>query len=124
MNSRAKNWAFTINNYITDDLERLEDLGRRVGQDIQYMILGKEVGEEGTPHLQCYVQFMNRLRMSQVKNFVGARAHVEVARGSPNQNYIYCSKDGDFQEFGTRTTTGMGLSSRKGAYPLWFWVDV
>lgn len=122
--SRAKNWCFTINNYTADDCHRLEDLGRRIESDIQYLIVGREAGEEGTPHLQCYVQFKKRLRFSQVKNFVGPRAHIALARGTPSHNYIYCSKDGDYEEFGTITTQGIGLSGRKGAYPLWFWADI
>lgn len=125
MNSRQKNWCFTVNNYTTDDLERLEELGRRIETDIQYLIIGREIGDDNqTPHLQCFIQFKKRLRFSQVKNFVGQRAHIEAARGTSGQNFAYCSKDGDYEEFGTRTTAGMGLSGRKGAYPLWFWSDI
>jgi hypothetical protein len=125
MNSRQKNWCFTINNYTTDDLERLQDLGRRITTDIQYLIIGKEIGEDNqTPHLQCFIQFKKRLRFLQVKNFVGQRAHIEAARGTSGENFVYCSKDGDYEEFGTRTTAGIGLSARRGAYPIWFWADI
>jgi hypothetical protein len=89
-------------------------LGQTIQTEIQYLIIGKEIGEENNiPHLQCFVQFKKRLRFSQVKNFVGPRAHIEVARGSSGENFVYCSKDGDYQEFGTRTTAGIGLSSRR-----------
>jgi hypothetical protein len=89
-----------------------------------YLIIGFEVGDQGTPHLQCYAQLKKRLRFGQVKQIFGRRIHLDRCRGSPAANYAYCSKDGSFEEYGTRTTTGMGLSARKGAYPLWFWVDI
>lgn len=65
-------------------------------------MIGKEQGEEGTPHLQGYIVFKNKKRFSTVKQFVGARAHVEPKskRSTPTEASDYCKKDGDYQEFG------------------------
>jgi hypothetical protein len=38
--------------------------------------------------------------LSQLKDKLSSRAHLEVARGSPESNKEYCSKEGDFVEFG------------------------
>ena len=34
-----------------------------------------------------------------------AAVHVEASRGSDDDKYNYCYKEGDYSEFGTRTTT-------------------
>ena len=52
MNLRAKNWCFTINNPTEEDnYEKLKDSGY-----LQYIIVGHETGEDGTPHFQGYIQ--------------------------------------------------------------------
>jgi hypothetical protein len=61
----------------------------------QKYIIGKEVGEQGTPHLQCFFQFKHQQRFSTLKNAVPT-GHWEVAKGSVQQNYTYCSKEGDY----------------------------
>ena len=74
----------------------------------KYWCFGKEVGESGTPHLQGYLEFRNthRLRISAcVTKLVGIGidgCHVEIARGTAQQNIDYCSKDGAFIEGGDR----------------------
>lgn len=97
--SYQKNWCFTLNNYSEDDLEKYENLGQQTSTTIQYLIYGKEVGENGTPHLQGFVQFKKRLRIRQVKDYLGSRVHVEPANGTPAQNQVYCQKEEDFVEF-------------------------
>lgn len=64
------------------------------------MVIGKEVGAEGVPHLQGYVCFKTKLRFNVVKKML-PRAHLEVMRGTPQQASDYCKKDGDFAERGT-----------------------
>ena len=67
-------------------------------------VLGKEVGENGTPHLQGYFEFDNsmKLRISAAQNriqLLGLEGyHLEIARGTAQQSITYCSKDGDFFE--------------------------
>lgn len=97
----ARNWCFTINNYTDEDIERMEDLGLQIGTTLKYLVVGREVGEEGTPHLQALIQFNKKLRLNQVKSYVGARAHCEIMRGTSTQASMYCKKDEDFLEYGT-----------------------
>jgi len=63
------------------------------------MVLGKEVGDEGTPHIQGYVAFKTKLRFNAVKRII-PRAHLEVMRGTPAQAADYCKKDGNWAEDG------------------------
>lgn len=118
--SAAKNWVFTINNWTADDEIRLEN----AFNFCNYLVYGREIGDSGTPHLQGFMQLKDRKRMSQVKHLIGSRVHVEVARGTAQQASNYCKKDEDFTEFGHLVTTGIGLTSRRGRYPLWFWIDI
>ncbi len=55
------------------------------------MIKNREVGEDGTPHLQGYVCFTIRLRLARVKK-VFPRAHLEIKRGTVGEAIHYCKK--------------------------------
>ena len=73
------------------------------------MLFGKEVGENGTPHLQGAVFFTKRQRMTQVKAILGGDPHLEIIR-NVNAKINYCKKDGDWYEFG-ELTGGQGKRS-------------
>jgi len=68
------------------------------------------VGDSGTPHLQGFVSFAKRTTMAAAKKVVGRRAHLEMARGTPQQAAEYCKKDGAYTEFGS-CPTGSGKRS-------------
>lgn len=104
--SIARNWCFTINNFSSDDLERLDQLSATIGEDIKYLVYGRETGENGTPHLQGYIQFSKKKRLGQVRNQISERGHFEVSQGTPLQAAQYCKKDGEFNEFGTLQRQG------------------
>lgn len=97
MPSIAKYWLFTINNYTDEErqgvIEKLRDCS-------QYFILGLEVGEAGTPHIQGYCILKKRHSLAQVKARISERAHFEIARGTSSANRTYCSKEGNFIEEG------------------------
>lgn len=99
--SRAKNWCFTLNNYVDADQDRLRTLA--ASEQVAFLVFGREVGESGTPHLQGYIEFRVRKRLRQVKDLVGQRAHLEIRRGTGPEAREYCLKDGDFEEFGEMT---------------------
>lgn len=96
--SFAKNWCFTINNYTNEEYTRLLQSLR---DSSEYFIIGKEVGESGTPHLQGYCSLKKRYRLLQLKNLLSSRGHYEVAKGTGANNRVYCSKGGSFEEGGT-----------------------
>lgn len=67
-----------------------------------YYILGNEVcPESGRPHVQGYVYYKTQRPLSAVIKQLKP-AHVEIARGDIDSNFAYCSKEGDFIEFGER----------------------
>ena len=56
----------------------------------------------GTPHLQGYVSFQNTVaRPAQIFARFG-QGHFTPAYGTADQNAEYCSKEGQFTEFGVR----------------------
>lgn len=100
--SRARSWCFTLNNPTPDEWARLLTLAA------PYWVMGDEVGENGTPHVQGYVQFGKVVRFNAAKEMLGPRVHLEPAKGTPEQASAYCKKDGKFQEFGELRTPHTG----------------
>lgn len=92
--SRAKHWCFTLNNYTDDDIQRIESRTNLY----DYVVIGREVGASGTPHLQGFVSFPDRVRRNHCVDVIG-QAHFTVAR-SIADSIRYCKKDGDFIELG------------------------
>lgn len=113
----SKFFCFTLNNYTAPEVAVITSVAAR--DDVDYLIFGKEVGENGTPHLQGYIIFNVRKRYGTVKNLIGRRCHVERARGSPHQNRDYCIKDDDFQEFGTLPEATQGRRSDIEQFKEW-----
>lgn len=95
---RRRDYCFTINNPKPEDFEELHKL--ELNDRVKYLVAGKEVGAEGTPHLQGYVYFHGAITLSGLKKFL-SRAHIEACRGTPDQNREYCIKEGDYREHGT-----------------------
>lgn len=90
--SRSKlgyRFCFTLNNYTESETKGLLDHFNT--KHIKY-IIGYEKGEQGTPHLQGYIESPKRIR--PIECFKNKRIHWESAKGSKDDNFKYCSKDG------------------------------
>lgn len=98
MTTRHRAWCFTINNWTESDYFAVMLLAK----EAKYAIVGKEVGEKGTPHLQGYVKLHNACAFNSIKKYL-PKAHIEVAEGSDQQNFNYCSKENNFREWGERS---------------------
>lgn len=111
-------YVATLNNYTPDDVATL----RTNNSSIQYIIVGHEVGEQGTPHLQMYFQLARQTKLTTIKNWGGPweRMHMAPAKGQsdlfpheeqgefrePYSAPGYCMKDGNFFEVGTKKQMG------------------
>jgi len=97
--SRAKNWCFTLNNYTEESVQRM----KLPNPHIRYLIAGREIAETGTPHLQGFVSFKARKRLSQVVTLIG-QCHLSVTR-CVAASIEYCKKDDDYFEVGVAIET-------------------
>jgi len=89
--SPVKDWCFTINNPRADKPGREGDLTKVKSWTFDYLVVQLEVGENETPHLQGFVQFSTKQRLTQLKK-LHKKAHWEPRRGSPSQAAHYCKK--------------------------------
>jgi len=114
--SNGKRWLFTLNNYTDDDEQTYGDFAE---EHCEYCIIGKEVGEQGTPHFQGYFMLKEKHRLSWIKSRLGYRVHLEIARGTPTQNRDYCKKEGNFEEIGEFPSSNQGKRNDWEAYRDW-----
>ncbi len=90
--SPAKRWCFTLNNYILEDGAVFEQAAHA---EVPKLIYQSEVGENGTPHFQGYLEFAKKMRpLDFYANLLGhKRTSWRVAKGTQKQNIAYCSKE-------------------------------
>lgn len=86
----AARWCFTLNHPTAAE----EAAVKALAEEAKYLVCGREVGEQGTPHLQGFVNLKKKKRLTTMKKLL-PRAHFEPARGSDEDNKKYCSKGGN-----------------------------
>lgn len=96
MSQRSRNWCFTLNNYSEDDYQRL------LAVECVYIVIGKEVGESLTPHLQGFIVNNDARTMTAMRKKICSKCHWEPCKGSVDENYVYCTKDVVFEERGVK----------------------
>lgn len=84
-------WFGTWNNYTQDEFNSFKEWCD--SETISYVI-GKEVGEQGTPHLQFIIRFENKRSFSALKKKWG-KLHLENCRVW-RDSVRYCMKEGEY----------------------------
>jgi len=98
--SRHRSYCYTLPNWTNEEYEKLTKV------KCKYQVIGKEKAPTtGTEHLQGYITFDNARSFNAVRK-ICQRWHIEVARGSPQENFEYCTKEGNWKEFGERPEQG------------------
>jgi len=96
----ARRYCFTLNNF-TEPEQAAAHAFLAEEDKVTYGVVGREVGDSGTPHLQGFVILTRPQRISFLRRRLSDRAHYEVAKGTSEQASVYCKKDGDYREFGS-----------------------
>lgn len=117
MTTRARAWVFTVNNYV--DADEHVAFAAVLERGAKYISVGREVGENGTPHLQGYIYFTNPTRMSTLKK-MWPTGHFEVAL-SLDGAIAYTQKEGDFFEDGVKPLSQdeKGACGKRSAEERW-----
>lgn len=86
----SKYWCFTLNN--PENHHPLPDTWEANGHKLQLLIYQYEIGENNTEHIQGYVEFISRKKISTLKN-INQHVHWEKRKGTRIQAIEYCKKD-------------------------------
>jgi len=89
--NRRRIWAWTLNNYTEEDICMLS---HNIWNNcpVNLYVFQEEVGEQGTPHLQGIVQFVNQVSFSTLKEFHN-KIRWEYNKKKLPANIKYCSKE-------------------------------
>lgn len=119
---RAKNWCVTIYEYGADELQQRID-SWPAGTVERYVYQQEECPSTGRRHLQCFFGFSDRKRRTQLQQLFGSANHFEAAKGTVQQNYVYCTK-ADSRLAGTQPVEygtfgrGVGMGKRSDLDPI------
>lgn len=116
---RSNRICFTLNNYTDEECNSIEASLNSLLKNIEYCIIGKEVGANGTPHLQGFIHFHHSFlkardgTITKWRSLIPAlaRAHMESAFGTDDQSRDYCAKETVFLELG-KPGSNLNLYSR------------
>lgn len=115
--TRARAWIFTVNNYDGHYERKLKRI------PAQYLIYGREVGANGTPHLQGYAYFANQRTRSQAAKLI-PQAYLDIRQGSHEQARDYCIKDGNYHEQGDPPSSPLEGSKKGGEVTKAKWTNI
>jgi len=106
----SRSFCFTVNNWTDEDMQRCKDM-----PDVLYLVVGREVGEAGTPHLQGCVTFKKAKRRTAVARFL-PNAFIEPTRNVAKAREYCCKEDGtplivDNRRQGERTDLAEALET-------------
>lgn len=91
--AKVRGWVFTLNNPTEQEELLVKEFAKSY---CKFLCFGREVGEQGTPHLQGNLQLKAPQRLSWLKDKLGDRTHFEERRGSEYDALKYNTKDGDY----------------------------
>lgn len=89
-NTKARAWQITLNQVVHYDEIKNYICNLK---SMRYFLSAKELAPStGHEHIHIYCNFTNAIKLSHKKTF---NAHLEMCRGTPQQNIKYIKKDGD-----------------------------
>lgn len=97
--SQSRKWQITINNPLEKDFthDKIKEILQKI-KSCTYYCLSDEIGnKEKTHHTHIYIACSSAVRFSTIKNRFPL-AHIEMARGTSEQNRDYVFKLGKYEK--------------------------
>ena len=96
--SQSRKWQVTINNPAEKDITH-DTIKERLSQieNLEYWCMCDEIGEKGTYHIHTYLTRPSAIRFSTIKKLF-PEAHLEMAKGTSQQNRDYIRKEGKWEK--------------------------
>lgn len=91
---KSRKWIFTYNNY---ENTKTQEILCYLKKSSSKFIFGYEIGSNGTPHLQGYMEFKNPVKDETLRNNGFDKCYLTNAKGTLKQNFDYTTKDGTFE---------------------------
>lgn len=117
-NTQSRSWIVVINNYEMHGISppKFEKIISTL-PNIRYWCYSLEEGaENSTPHIQAYFATKNPIRFSTLQNKFEKVAHLEPAKGTPQENVDYVKKQGKWEET-EKASTSTGFFKEWGELP-------
>ena len=112
---QTKKFCLTLNNYSEQEFLDLQIYCQKY---CNKYVIGKEVGENNTPHLQIALHTKVKTRFSAIKTIIGNRYHIEKQKSKNDElSFNYCMKDGNFIGTEEAPYQGQDLILQKEFYP-------
>lgn len=92
--SGCKRYVGTLNNYTNEEIIILD--AYCASSKVISFVYGKEVGEQGTPHLQAFFSLKSRTRKDTLNRSLGNRWFLTKANGNDLSQVVYCTKECKF----------------------------
>lgn len=118
-NTQGRKFQLTINNPAEHgfDYDNIKTTLTGLKSTV-YFCMADEVGEkEHTPHTHVYIAFSSPVRFSTLRKAFKGVAHIEVCRGTSEENRAYIKKSGKWAISGKAETTLSGTFEEWGTLP-------
>lgn len=116
--TQSRKWQITINNPLDKGFSH-DKIKQELSQlkSVIYWCMADETGEKQTHHTHIYACFSSAVRFSTLKNKFNT-AHIEMARGSSQQNRDYIAKEGKWENDAKHGTKIPGTFDESGEMPI------
>lgn len=115
--TRSRKWLMVVNNPVDQGMDHARIRANWNELGLSYACMCDEIGEEGTYHTHIFIQGKNQIRFSTVKNrFPGA--HIEMAKGTAQENRDYCTKEGKWENHKKKETNLRETFEEMGECPV------
>ena len=89
---QAKNWVMTWNNYPDEQMSNVFDILKdKLVPLCDKYVFAKEIGEEGTPHIQGAFILKSKMRQGRIYNLLGYKFFLDKMKGKW-EHQKYCVK--------------------------------